>query len=297
MRCRRMGPPTAESRIMGVERVKTVLITGTTNGIGRETALGLAEKGHHIVMANRNRKKAEQVAKDIFDQTGNNNVSLLELDLSSLRSVRACAQQFKADHNSLDLLLNNAGLMAHAQQITEDGFEMKFAVNNLAPFLLTMELLPVLEAAAPSHVIFVTSMMHKFGKLDFDSFRAWGNYNANGSYNQSKLAMMLNAKELAERLKDKNIAINTLHPGAVATGILDGYSAFMQFFMRPFFTSPQKGARTSLYLAELEASNRPTGLYFSSAKEAKANKQVDDAQLRSKLWDLCCEFCGISPQV
>jgi NAD(P)-dependent dehydrogenase (short-subunit alcohol dehydrogenase family) len=273
--------------------MKTILITGTTSGIGRVTALRLAEQGHHIVMANRNQEKSEQLAKEITDQTGNSNISVLELDLSSLQSIRACAVQFKAEFDSLDVLINNAGLMAHEQIITEDGFEMQFAVNNLAPFLLTMELLPVLEAGAPSHVIFVTSMMHKFGKLDFESFQGWNKYSGSGAYNQSKLAIMLIARELAERLKGKNIAVNTLHPGAVSTGILDGYSKIIQPLLRLFFTSPEKGARTSLYLAGLEADDRPTGRYFSSAREAKANPLVEDAQLRSKLWNLCCDYCAI----
>jgi len=277
--------------------MKTVLITGTTNGIGRETALRLAEKGHKIVMANRNQEKAERVAKEIVAQTGNKNISLLALDLSSLASVRACAETFKASHDRLDILVNNAGMMSHEEVITEDGYEMQFSVNNLAQFLFTIELIPVLAAAAPSHVIFVTSMMHKFGKLNFDSFKGWEKYNANGSYNQSKLAMMLNAKELAERLEDKHIAVNTLHPGAVNTGILDGYSKLAQFLMRPFFVAPEKGARTSLYLAELDVNSLPTGKYFTNSREAKTHKLVDDAQLRNQLWELCCEFCGIEPSL
>lgn len=277
--------------------MKTILITGTTNGIGRVTALRLAEQGHRVVMANRNRKKAEQLAKEIIDQSGNTNISLLDLDLSSLQSVRDCATEFKAEYGSLDLLINNAGLMAHEQQMTDDGFEMQFAVNNLAPFLLTMELLPALETGAPSHVIFVTSMMHKFGKLDFDSFQGWSKYSGSGAYNQSKLAIMLIARELAERLKEKSIAVNTLHPGAVSTGILDGYSKIMQPLLRLFFTSPEKGARTTLCLAGMEAGERPTGRYFSSAKQAKANPVVEDAQLRDKLWNLCCDYCEVPNQL
>jgi len=273
--------------------VKNILITGTTNGIGRETALRLAEQGHQLTMANRNRQKAEQVAKDITAQTGNENISLLDMDLSSLDSVRQCARDFKASNESLDLLINNAGLMAHTQEMTADGFEMQFGVNNLAQLLFTVELLPVLEAAAPSHIIFVTSMMHKMGKLNPDTYKGWDKYNGNGSYGQSKLAMTLNARELAERLKDKKIAVNTLHPGAVETGILDGYSKVAQFFLRRFFTSPEKGALTTLHLAALDPATCPTGKYFNNRKEAKANKLVEDAQVRKELWDMCCDYVGI----
>ena len=246
-------------------------------------------------MSNRNRQKSKLLAKEITQETGNTNISLLDLDLSSLSSVRQCAQEFKATHNKLDILLNNAGMNAPEEVITEDGYESQFAINNLAQLLFTVELLPALEAAAPAHVIFVTSMMHKFGKLDFDSFKGWKKYNANASYAQSKLAMQLNAMELAERLRERNIAVNTLHPGAVSTGILDGYSPLQQFILRLFFTTPEKGARTSMHVAALEGSDRPTGTYFSGSKPAKPGKQVANQALRKKIWNLSCEYCGLTP--
>ena len=275
--------------------MKTILITGTTNGIGRVTALNLARQGHTIVMANRNREKSEQLAEEIIRETGNSNISLLDLDLVSFESVRQCAREFKAAHSELDVLFNNAGMNVPEEVITEDGYEAQFQVNNLAQLLFTVELLPVLEAAAPSHVVFVTSMMHKFGKLDFDSFKGGKKYNANTSYAQSKLAMQLNAAELAERLRERNIAVNTLHPGAVSTGILDGYSPVQQFFLRLFFTTPEKGARTSTYVAGLEGNDRPTGTYFSGGKPAKPGKQVANQTLREKIWNISCEYCGLTP--
>jgi retinol dehydrogenase-12 len=274
--------------------LKTILITGTTNGIGKVTALELARQGHNIVMANRNREKSEQLAGEITEQTGNSNISLLDLDLSSLASVRQCAEAFRASHSKLDILLNNAGLMSQTEVITPDGFELQFAVNNLAQMLLTLELVPVLKAAAPSQVIFVTSMMHKFGKLDFDSFKGWQKYSGGASYNQSKLAIMLIAAELAERLQGDNIAVNTLHPGAVNTGILDNYSKLAQFFLRRMFIAPEKGAQTSLFLAGLPAETMPTGKYFVNSKPASANKLVADSALRQKLWDTCSGYLGLS---
>lgn len=275
--------------------MKTILITGTTNGIGRVTALNLARQGHKIVMANRNRQKSELLASEITRDTGNADISLLDLDLSSLSSVRQCAQEFKETHSKLDILLNNAGMTAPEEVITEDGYESQFAVNNLAQLLLTVELLPALEAAAPAHVIFVTSMMHKFGKLDFDSFKGGKKYNANAAYAQSKLAMQLNAMELAQRLLDRDIAVNTLHPGAVSTGILDGFTPVQQFFLRLFFTTPEKGARTSMHVAGLEGRDRPTGTYFNGGKPAKPGKQVANQALREKIWNISCEYCGLTP--
>ena len=204
--------------------MKTILITGTTSGIGKITAMELASAGHTIVMANRNREKSEQLKSEIVAQTGNDKIELLDLDLSTLDSVHECSEAFKAKYDKLDILINNAGLTSHTEVITKDGYELQFAVNALAQLELTLQLLPVLESAAPSQVIFVTSMMHKFGKLNFDSFKGWKKYSAGSSYNQSKLAIMLLARELAERIGDRQIAVNTLHPGAVNTGILDGYS-------------------------------------------------------------------------
>jgi len=200
-------------------------------------------------------------------------------------------------HETLDLLINNAGLTSNDEVITDDGFEMQFAVNALSQLQLTLELLPALERAAPSQVIFVTSMMHKFGKLNYKSFKGGHKYSGNSAYGQSKLAMMLLARELAERLKGKQIAVNTLHPGAVNTGILDNYSPLAQFFLRRLFISPEKGAKTTLHLAGLDAANAPTGKYFVSAKEAAAHKLVEDDAAREKLWQTCCDYLGRSPEV
>jgi NAD(P)-dependent dehydrogenase (short-subunit alcohol dehydrogenase family) len=270
--------------------LKTILITGTTNGIGRITAMELAKAGHTIVMANRNRVKSEQTQAEIIAQTGNDNIELLDLDLSSLDSVRACAEAFKTSHNTLDILINNAGLTSQTELLSKDGYELQFAVNALAQLEFTLELLPVLESAAPSQVIFVTSMMHKFGKLNFNSFEGWKKYSGGGAYNQSKLAIMLLARELAERVEDRKIAVNTLHPGAVNTGILDGYSKTVQFFLRKLFISVEKGAKTSLFLACQESKSLPTGRYFVNCKEASAHKLLANTVMREKLWDQCCEY-------
>lgn len=270
--------------------MKTILITGTTSGIGKVTALELAREGHTIVMANRNRKKSEAVRDEIIAATSSNTIELLDLDLASQQSVHECAQAFLKAHSSLDILVNNAGLMSNEEVITKDGYELQFAVNALSQLQLTLELLPALEAASPSQVICVTSMMHKFGKLNFDSFKGWEKYSGGGSYGQSKLAMTMLARQLAEQLQDRAISVNTLHPGAVNTGILDSYSAFAQFFLRLFFIAPEKGAKTSLHLAGLNPEVMPTGKYFVNCKQAKPHKLLEDSEMRGKLWNICCGY-------
>jgi NAD(P)-dependent dehydrogenase (short-subunit alcohol dehydrogenase family) len=274
--------------------MKTILITGTTSGIGKVTAMELAKQDHCIVMANRNRQKSEALLSEITAATGNQNIELLDLDLSSLDSVKRCAEKFNAQHKQLDMLINNAGLTSMNEVMTDDGFELQFQVNALAQLQFSLDLLPALEAAAPSQIIFVTSMMHKMGKLNPDSFKGWQKYNGNGSYGQSKLVMTMLARELAERLKDNNIAVNSLHPGAVNTGILDNYSKFAQFFLRRLFIAPEKGARTTLHLA---ADSTTTGKYFDNCKQAKTHKLVDNSDARSQLWNTCCEYLSRSPAI
>lgn len=272
--------------------MKTILITGTTSGIGEVTARELARQGHRIVMANRNRQKSEALQRQLTSENAGSTIELLDLNLASLDSVRSCAQNALQRYPQIDILINNAGLTSMDEVITEDGLELQIQVNALAQFLLTLELQPSLEAASPAQVIFVTSMMHKFGKLNSDTFTGWPKYNANGSYGQSKLAMTMLAKELAERLEDKRIAVNTLHPGAVNTGILDNYSALAQFFLRRLFIAPEKGAATTLHLAGLAPSTMPTGKYFVKSKEAAAHKLVSDASAREALWNTACECIG-----
>lgn len=277
--------------------MKNILITGATSGIGYVTARELLVRGHQITLANRDRKKAELARDQLIGETGKERIELLDLDLASVVSVQACARSFLASHDKLDVLINNAGLTSSKQVITENGFELQFQVNALAQMLLTRELLPALTRAIPSQVIFVTSMMHKFGKLDFDSFHGAEKYSGGKAYNQSKLVMMMLARELAERLSERDIAVNTLHPGAVNTGILDEYPRPAQFFLRRLFTSPEKGALTTVHLAKHDAAALPTGKYFVKNKEQKAHKRVDDAVMRKKLWNICCEYLGLPPEV
>ena len=241
-------------------------------------------------MANRNRAKAEAALEQIRTATGSDKLELLDLDLASLDSVAACARAFLERHPRLDILINNAGLIAQEEVITTDGFELQFAVNALAQLRFTLDLLPALEAAAPSQVIFVTSMMHKYGKLVESSFRGWEKYAAQPCYNQSKLVMTMLARELAQRLEGRNIAVNALHPGAVNTGILDDYPKWQQFILRRVFIAPEKGARTTLHLAGMDPAGMPTGKYFSSCKEAAPHKLVQDDSARAALWATCTGF-------
>ena len=268
---------------------KRVLITGGNSGIGLITSIELAKMGAELVLACRDSEKTTQALAAI-NATAKVEAVNLPVNLANLRSVRDLAAGFLSKYDRLDVLINNAGTFPSKQRFTDDGLEMQIGVNHIAHFLLTNLLLDCLKSSAPARIITVTSMLHKNGTIDFDSFKGFEKYSAQKAYNQSKLANVLFAVELAQRLEGTGVTSNTLHPGAVNTGILDGYSKFAQFFLRRMFITAEKGARTSLYLAGLTPGEMPTGKYLVNSKEAPAHKLLEDAALRERLWDTCNGF-------
>lgn len=272
---------------------KTVLITGGNTGIGKETARGLAQLGASVVLACRNLNKAQAACDDISQTTGNSNVSFLPLDLSSLQSVRAATTAFKSKHQRLDILINNAGVVPRNYQATTDGFEMQFGVNHLGHFLLTNLLLDLLKASAPARVIHVSSTMHHFGNIDFDSFRKPKFYFFMKAYAQSKLANVLFSNELARQLANSNVTSNALHPGPVKTEIYRDLPEPLQTIVTAPLLSPQKGALTSLYVATSAECGQVSGKYFAKSKQAKASKRSQNLDLAKRLWDESANLCGL----
>lgn len=200
---------------------KIVLITGSTDGIGKETALQLAQLGATVIVHGRSTERCQATRDDIRQATGNPNVDCVVADLSSQRQVRQMAADIIVRYDRLHVLINNAGVILLKRQLTEDGLETTFAVNHLAPFLLTLLLLDLLKKSAPARIITVSSTVHYDEQIKFDNLQGERDYYGLGAYKVSKLGNVLFTFELAERLKGTGVTANCLHPGVVATKLLD----------------------------------------------------------------------------
>ena len=276
---------------------KTILITGGTSGIGKETAIALAKKGATVVFTARTEEAGEVARKEIIDQSGNPSVSVLVADLSSLASVRHLAEEFMKRYPRLDVLINNAGVLEQTRKLSRDGFEMDFAVNYLAPFLLTNLLLPVLKASAPSRIVNVSSTMHAEGAINFDDLQSEKQFDRYRAYAQSKLALILFTKKLAKDLEGTGVTVNALHPGVIGTEMtmrnvrtMNPVAAFI--FKRTLLT-PAQGAETSVFLAAAPDVANISGEYFDKKKIATVSPLADNAALADKLWDISTKLVGL----
>jgi len=262
---------------------KSVLITGSTDGIGKQTALELAELGAGVILHGREEAKVKPVLKEIGRKTGNDKLDFFIADLSSLDQIRAMAAEIRRQHRRLDVLINNAGVALNSFEISADGYEMTFAVNHLAVFTLTLELLDLLTQSAPSRVINVASMVHS-SSLDDDHLAKPRNFDGWEAYCQSKLCNILFTYELAEELQDRNVTVNCLHPGVIDTKLL-----------RANFSggSPvTAGSQKLVYLATAPELETVTGKYFMDNRQTRSAEITYDPETRKILWDLSEKLCG-----
>jgi retinol dehydrogenase 12 len=276
-------------------RGRTCLITGATSGIGKATSLALAEKGATLVLLARDRARAEATAAEIVAATGNRDVTVLLADLAVQDEVRRVAGELLATDRPLHVLINNAGAVNLQRTLTADGIESTLAVNHLAPFLLTNLLLERLRQSAPARIVTVASEAHRFGALDFDDLGNARRYRALRVYGQSKLANILFTNELARRLAGSAVTANSLHPGAVATGLGKNNGAWARAviaLLRPFFRSPQRGAATSIYLASSPAVDGVTGQYFVNCRARRPSRDARDTAAARRLWEVSAAMTG-----
>lgn len=267
---------------------RTCLITGANSGIGKETALALAEMNADLVIVCRNRDKGEDAKKDIVKKTGNDSVDLLLCDLSSLAEVRRLAAEVKERYGKVHVLVNNAGLFSLMGK-TADGFETTFEVDYLAPFLLTNLLLEPLKAGAPSRVINVASTAHFGGHIDLEAVERRETPSGWSAYSNSKLALVMFTYELSRRLEGTNVTANCLHPGAVATGIWRIPPALV----RPFLKSARDGAATTIYLASSPEVTSTTGEYFENKKPKRSSDESYDESKARGLWEHTSRLVGL----
>jgi len=274
---------------------RLVLVTGSTAGIGRQTALELARCGAHVVLVGRNAGKAERVASELRDESGNRQVDALVADLSSMQAVRELAAEVKRRHGRLNVLVNNAGAVNMRREVTLDGYERTFATNHLAYFLLTQLLLPELEKGAPARVVNVASAAHNTATLDFDDLMAERRYRPFVQYGRSKLCNILFTRELARRLEGKRITVNALHPGFVASDFLTkgGVWSIIKPIANLFAIDEVSGASTSVYLASSPEVEGVTGKYFYKCREKTPSRWARDEEAAQRLWEVSERLTGL----
>jgi retinol dehydrogenase 14 len=279
---------------------RTVLVTGGTAGIGKATALGLAAMGAHLAITGQDRGRAEDAAREIR-VAGGGQVDVFVADLSAQSEVRRLADEALQRLPRIDVLVNNAGGYWNTRHITADGLERTFALNYLAPFLLTSLLLGRLKQSAPARVITVSSNMQAIGRIDFDDLQGERSYSGARAYNQSKLANVLFTYELARRLQATSVTANALHPGVVSTsfGAEDPGRIQRLFtpFMRPFMKTPAQGAATSIHLAAAPALEQMTGRYFTNSKPRKSAKRSYDKAAAARLWHVSTDLVNLVPRL
>ena len=266
------------------------LVTGATSGVGREAAVMLAERGATLILSGRNRAEGDALAARLNAARPGAGV-FIAADLSTFAEVRRLAAEVRARHAKLHVLLNNAGLVLPKRETTADGFEMTFAVNHLAPFLLTAELLPLLKAGAPARIVNVSSEAHRaLGVIDWDNLQGEKSFRGFRAYCLSKLANVLFTNELDRRLAGTGVTANAVHPGVVATSIWRGAGSgilrLITMLARPFMTSVTQGAAPLVKLAADPVLEGVSGRYFNREKEVKSSPLSHDREVAARLWDL-----------
>lgn len=289
---------TAADGTMRDERERIVLITGATSGIGRATASALARQGATLVLAGRDEARARATVDEITRGSPHARVEYLLADLTARDQVRRLAGEFLERHARLDVLVNNAGAMFWRRHITVDGEEMTFALNHLAPFLLTNLLLDALRASASARVVNLASAAHQGATIPFDDLRQEHvRYRPLGVYSQTKLANLLFTYELARRLEGTGVTVNAAHPGFVASNFAQGHNPWMRAAMvvsRPFSVSTEKGARTSVYLATSPEVAETTGKYFANCRPIQSSPASYDRDAARRLWEVSARIVGLT---
>ena len=275
---------------MYFNREITCLITGANSGIGKAAAKGLAKLGASIILVSRNHTRGERTLNELKQNTGSNKFHLFITDLSSQKSIIDLAANIKSKFNCIDILINNAGAYFSKRHITIDGIEATLAVNYLSRFFLTNLLLDKVLLSKQGRIINVSGELHRKGRLNFENMEYPGNYSAFKAVSQSRLADILFVYELSRRLKNTKVTCNCLHPGFVATNIInnDPDSSLLKRIIyksiSPFLKSPEKGAETVIYLASSPEVANVSGKYFIDKKCVQSSPVTYDEDIAKRLW-------------
>ncbi|QJC50917.1 SDR family oxidoreductase [Paenibacillus albicereus] len=267
-----------------------MLVTGGNAGMGLETVIGLARSGAKVVLLSRDAGRGAAAREEALRRSGPGpaDIELMTADLASLASIEAFAERFLVRYPRLDALVNNAGVVTIRREETEDGFERMLGVNHLGHFALTGRLLPALLAAPAARIVVVSSGAHKAGRIHYPDPHLLRGFNVVKGYAQSKLANLLFALELRERLRETQVFAHALHPGAVATSLgvsrETGFGRSVYKLLRPFFQTAEEGASTAIYLALSEEGGREGSLYYADSKPLQPSAKAEDIEAARRLW-------------
>lgn len=276
---------------------RVCLITGANSGIGKAAAVALARRGATVVMLCRDEQRGGAAVDEVRRTAGRGATELLLCDLASQASIRAAADRYRADHDALHVLINNAGMNVFERRLTDDGIEMVLAVNYLAPFLLTNLLLDLLVASAPARVITVAGIYHRKARLDLDDLQMERGFDAVTAINRAQLAKVLFTYELARRLERTGVTANAVHPGAVRTPLQRKLPWHLRLLAVPvslFFLSPARGAESYVYLACDESLSGVSGRYFNRRQETRSSSASYDAEAARRLWEVSERLTGLT---
>ena len=282
---------------------KTCLITGGTSGLGKATALALAELGYRVIVLGRDAKKLEKTRREIVSKTGNQAIEACRCDLSLLADVRSAAETLRGAYERLDVLVNNAGARFARYGLTREGIELTLATNHLGPFVLTLSLIGLLEKAGEARIVNVSSGTHRAAKGVIKNVKAASGYDGRRQYAESKLANILFTRALSAKLSDTGITVNSVDPGGVATnfarnnGLLHWLKHRLYYLGKGELLSPARGAETIVFLASSDEVRGVTGKHFYNCKAVASSERSRDKPLQEDLWNLSARLSSIDFQV
>ncbi len=265
---------------------KVCLVTGASSGIGKVTARELSRLGARVILVCRSRERGERALLELNLALGSPRLHLLVADLASQREVRRLAADVQKNFDTLHVLVNNAGINCRERQLTSDGIERTLAVNHLAPFLLSRLLSDLLARSSPARIVNVGSAAYRHGRIDLEDPNLEKRYRPYAAYARSKLALLLASLELAERLHGRGVTVNCLHPGLAATEIFRDHPPLERFLFGLLGKSPERAARSSVFLAASPSVEGVTGRFFLGERPTVLARHAQDPELRRELWEL-----------
>lgn len=274
--------------------MKTIIVTGSNSGIGKEATRILANSGHRILMLCRDSEKSKHVHQEIISQSGNESVFLIPVDLSDPGSIHLAVEQIKQEYPVIDILVNNAGVYKVNRETTLDGVEMTLAVNFLAPYMLSQMLIENVQTSENGRIINVVSEIYKNGSINFDNLMLEQGYKAGDAYANSKLASVLYTVELAKRVKNNGVSVNAMHPGVLATDSFRDYPTLLTKTLNLFLEKPQKGGERIVYLALSDEVKDVSGKYFYKTEEREIELPNLASETTERLLQLAEELTGLA---